>query len=482
MNDIIVETPDFGRFSNNHAIVFPTSSPLLFIVCVNEIFPITQFEHFKYLDSAGIGNCSGFRVIEEAAIEQFNDFLPSLRKGIRSFGLRFHKHIKRCKVIPDKLSDFKFIILADIPYNPWVCDIVAVKDQPLFPDACKAIFNIFGFQTDPRIILLGQSCANAGGLRRAVAQRPGQRTGVPPVDDLRDGAERPGDAQSPRDGVGELLRARRGQEDRTAPALVPGELGHGRGQHQPIKAPLGERAGEADHADAILALHQRKHACRQARRRGYRLSPAACVPRLGPREAEHVARRDEPVPRGEGPEVEQRRSAHEGVVEVEHRSADHAVTVGRTRPPRTPRRRAGARVLRDVDERSRDGRSEAQVGAQVVGIVDGARRLGTVELAGFGVAPAHADGPHAVVPAAEMSRHNANYVDGDIIVGGATLKAAMIGPTLRVNPWTTPIPKAYLCSSATPPGTGVHGMAGLYAARTVLRREFGVKTLPSLAP
>ncbi|SHU31123.1 phytoene dehydrogenase-like oxidoreductase [Mycobacteroides abscessus subsp. abscessus] len=86
------------------------------------------------------------------------------------------------------------------------------------------------------------------------------------------------------------------------------------------------------------------------------------------------------------------------------------------------------------------------------------------------------------VPAAEMSRHNANYVDGDIIVGGATLKAAMIGPTLRANPWTTPIPKAYLCSSATPPGTGVHGMAGLYAARTVLRREFGVKTLPSLAP
>ena len=86
------------------------------------------------------------------------------------------------------------------------------------------------------------------------------------------------------------------------------------------------------------------------------------------------------------------------------------------------------------------------------------------------------------VPAAEMSRHNANYVGGDIIVGGATLKAAMIGPTLRANPWTTPIPKAYLCSSATPPGTGVHGMAGLYAARTVLRREFGVKTLPSLAP
>lgn len=86
------------------------------------------------------------------------------------------------------------------------------------------------------------------------------------------------------------------------------------------------------------------------------------------------------------------------------------------------------------------------------------------------------------VPAARMSDHNANYVGGDIIVGGATLFAAMIGPTLRLDPWTTPIPKAYLCSSATPPGTGVHGMAGYYAARTLLRREFGLTTLPSLAP
>lgn len=85
------------------------------------------------------------------------------------------------------------------------------------------------------------------------------------------------------------------------------------------------------------------------------------------------------------------------------------------------------------------------------------------------------------VPAADMSAHNANYVGGDIIVGGATLFAAMIGPTLRWNPWTTPIPKAYLCSSATPPGTGVHGMCGYYAARTALKREFGL-TLPSLRP
>jgi phytoene dehydrogenase-like protein len=86
------------------------------------------------------------------------------------------------------------------------------------------------------------------------------------------------------------------------------------------------------------------------------------------------------------------------------------------------------------------------------------------------------------VPAAQMSDHNANYVGGDIIVGGATLFAAMVGPTMRLDPWTTPIPKAYLCSSATPPGTGVHGMCGYYAARTMLRREFGIKRLPKLSP
>ncbi|WP_185976120.1 NAD(P)/FAD-dependent oxidoreductase [Mycolicibacterium sp. 018/SC-01/001] len=86
------------------------------------------------------------------------------------------------------------------------------------------------------------------------------------------------------------------------------------------------------------------------------------------------------------------------------------------------------------------------------------------------------------VPAARMADHNANYVGGDIIVGGATLFAALVGPTARLNPWTTPIPKAYLCSSATPPGTGVHGMAGYYAARTVLRREFGITAMPRLSP
>jgi phytoene dehydrogenase-like protein len=86
------------------------------------------------------------------------------------------------------------------------------------------------------------------------------------------------------------------------------------------------------------------------------------------------------------------------------------------------------------------------------------------------------------VPASQLAHHNANLVGGDIGVGGNNMFSALTGPTLRVNPWATPIPKAYLCSSAAPPGGGVHGMAGFYAARTVLRREFGIKKVPSLAP
>lgn len=85
------------------------------------------------------------------------------------------------------------------------------------------------------------------------------------------------------------------------------------------------------------------------------------------------------------------------------------------------------------------------------------------------------------VPAARMCDHNANYVGGDIGMGGNSAWRAIAGPTPRVNPWRTPISKVYLCSAATPPGGGVHGMAGYYAARTLLRREFGLG-MPKLAP
>lgn len=98
-------------------------------------------------------------------------------------------------------------------------------------------------------------------------------------------------------------------------------------------------------------------------------------------------------------------------------------------------------------------------------------------------APGFSDTVVAVrsIPAADLHLHDANYVGGDIGVGGNSVLKALLGPTPRVNPWSTPIPKAYLCSSATPPGGGVHGMSGYYAARTALKREFGLE-VPCLAP
>lgn len=86
------------------------------------------------------------------------------------------------------------------------------------------------------------------------------------------------------------------------------------------------------------------------------------------------------------------------------------------------------------------------------------------------------------VPASRLAEHNANLTAGDITGGGNSAWRALAGPTLRPVPWTTPIPKAYLCSAAAPPNGGVHGMSGYYAARTVLKREFGITTLPQLAP
>lgn len=86
---------------------------------------------------------------------------------------------------------------------------------------------------------------------------------------------------------------------------------------------------------------------------------------------------------------------------------------------------------------------------------------------------------HHTRTAAEMPLHNANYIGGDISAGAMTIKQMLMRPAPRWNPYATPLPGVYLCSSSTPPGGGVHGMCGLNAARHTLRREFGVTTDPS---
>jgi len=74
----------------------------------------------------------------------------------------------------------------------------------------------------------------------------------------------------------------------------------------------------------------------------------------------------------------------------------------------------------------------------------------------------------AVRTAAEIERHNPNYVGGDINSGAGTLRQTVFRPAPRWHPYRTALPGVYLCSAATPPGGGVHGMCGMAAARAAL--------------
>ena len=73
-----------------------------------------------------------------------------------------------------------------------------------------------------------------------------------------------------------------------------------------------------------------------------------------------------------------------------------------------------------------------------------------------------------VTPPAELERRNASMVGGDINGGAANFLQLLARPAPRPNPYSTPVAGLYLCSAATPPGGGVHGMCGHLAARTVL--------------
>jgi phytoene dehydrogenase-like protein len=86
-----------------------------------------------------------------------------------------------------------------------------------------------------------------------------------------------------------------------------------------------------------------------------------------------------------------------------------------------------------------------------------------------------------VLPPAALESHNPNLVGGDIGGGANTLSQVMLRPFPRWNPYTTSHPRFFLCSSSTPPGAGVHGMCGYWAAHTVLRRVFDRAMPVSLA-
>jgi len=74
----------------------------------------------------------------------------------------------------------------------------------------------------------------------------------------------------------------------------------------------------------------------------------------------------------------------------------------------------------------------------------------------------------SVRTAADLERYNPNYVGGDVNSGMGTLRQTLLRPTTAWNTYRTPAKGIYLCSSSTPPGGGVHGMCGVWAARTAL--------------
>ncbi|MEU8927768.1 NAD(P)/FAD-dependent oxidoreductase [Kitasatospora sp. NPDC048545] len=80
------------------------------------------------------------------------------------------------------------------------------------------------------------------------------------------------------------------------------------------------------------------------------------------------------------------------------------------------------------------------------------------------------------VPTHRLPRHNPNLVGGDIGTGANTPLQTVLRPRPALDPYATGIPGVYLCSAATPPGAGVHGLCGVHAARSALR-HLGIAAL-----
>jgi phytoene dehydrogenase-like protein len=70
---------------------------------------------------------------------------------------------------------------------------------------------------------------------------------------------------------------------------------------------------------------------------------------------------------------------------------------------------------------------------------------------------------------ADLAAYNHNYTGGDIATGANDMVQLVLRPRLALDPYRTGVDGVYLCSAATPPGAGVHGMCGFHAARSAMR-------------
>ncbi|MDQ5861342.1 MAG: NAD(P)/FAD-dependent oxidoreductase, partial [Actinomycetota bacterium] len=84
-----------------------------------------------------------------------------------------------------------------------------------------------------------------------------------------------------------------------------------------------------------------------------------------------------------------------------------------------------------------------------------------------------------VTTAAELANYNRNYVGGDFSAGIMDVRGLLQRPVVSRVPWRTPVPGVYLCSSSTPPGPGVTGMPGYFAAKYALKDIFDLE-VPAL--
>ena len=70
---------------------------------------------------------------------------------------------------------------------------------------------------------------------------------------------------------------------------------------------------------------------------------------------------------------------------------------------------------------------------------------------------------------AELEAINANFIGGDILTGANTPLQTLLRPRVHPVPYWTGIPGVFICSAATPPGAGAHGICGFNAAEAALR-------------
>ncbi|MGB5523797.1 MAG: NAD(P)/FAD-dependent oxidoreductase, partial [Polyangiales bacterium] len=78
----------------------------------------------------------------------------------------------------------------------------------------------------------------------------------------------------------------------------------------------------------------------------------------------------------------------------------------------------------------------------------------------------------------DFHRYNPNFVGGAITGGVADAFQLFTRPVARLDPYTTPNPRVFICSASTPPGGGVHGMCGFHSAKSALRRLERFEPMP----